>query len=57
MDKEIPGGVECLKDNPGASRKVSKVSKTVEATIQKIINTDARYTIHELAKATGIAIF
>ena len=35
---------------------MSKISRTAEATIQKLINTDTQYTITELAKATGIAI-
>ena len=57
MDKEkFWEGVERLGDNPRTGRKVSKITKTAEATIQKLINTDARYTIRELAKATGISI-
>ena len=35
---------------------MSKINKTAEATLQKITNTDARFTIPELAKATGISI-
>ena len=45
-----------MKDNHRAGRKVSKISKTAEATIQKLMNTNARYTIPELAKVTGISI-
>ena len=35
---------------------MSKIVNTAEATIQKFINTDARYTIPELAKAISIAM-
>ena len=48
--------MESLEDNPRAGRKVSNTTKTAEATIQKLISTDARYNIRELAKATGISI-
>ena len=48
--------MESLEDNPRTGRKVSKIIKTAEATIQKLINTDARYTSRELAKATGISL-
>ena len=54
--KKFREGVESLEDNPRTGRKVSKITKTAEATIQKLINTDARYTIRELAKATGISL-
>ena len=54
--KKFREGVESQKDNPRTGRKVSKTIKTAEATIQKLINTDARYTIRELAKATGISL-
>ena len=48
--------MESLKDNTSTGRKVSKSIKTAEATIHKLISTDARYTIRELANATGISI-
>ena len=49
--------MESLEDNHRTSKKVSKIIKTAEATIQKkSINTDTSYTIPELAKATGISI-
>ena len=35
---------------------MSKISKTAEATIQKLMSTYARYTMPELAKVTGISI-
>ena len=35
---------------------MSKISETAEAKIQKLLNTDARNTIPELARATGISI-
>ena len=54
--KKFREGVESLEDNPRTGRKVSKIIKTAEATIQKLINTNARYTIRELAKATGISL-
>ena len=54
--KKFREGVECLKDNPRAGKKVSKISKTAKAKIQKLINTYTRYTIPELAKVTGISI-
>ena len=43
--KKLREGVESLEDNPRTGRKVSK-----------LIRTDARYTISELAKATDISI-
>ena len=54
--KKFRVGVEPLEDNPRTGRKVSKITKTAEATIQILINTDACYTIRGLAKATGISI-
>ena len=54
--KKLREGVESLEDNPKTGRKVSKVIKTAEATIHKLINTEARYTIPDLARATGISI-
>ena len=35
---------------------MSKIGKTRKRHIKKLINTDARYTIPELGKATGISI-
>ena len=52
--KKFGEGVESLEDNPRTGRQVSKTIKTAEATIHKLISTDARYTIRKLAKATGI---
>lgn len=54
--KKFRDGVESLEDNPRTGIKVSKTIKIAEAMIQKLINTDARYTIRELAKATGISL-
>ena len=54
--KKFKEGVESLEDNPRTGRKVGKIIKTAEATIQKLINTDARYNIRELAKATSISL-
>ena len=54
--KKFWEGVESLEDNPRTGRKVSKTIKTVEATIHKLISSDERYAIRELAKATGISI-
>ena len=48
--------MESLEENTRTSRKLSKTINTAEATIQKIISTDAGYTIRDLAKATGISI-
>ena len=54
--KKFLEGVESLEDNPRTGRKMSKTIKTAEATIHKLISIDARFTIRELAKATGISI-
>ena len=42
--KKFREGVESLEDNPRTFRKVSKIIKTAETAIQKLLNTDARYT-------------
>ena len=54
--KKFQKGVESLEDNPRAGRKMSKTTETVEATIQTLKSTDARYTTLELVKSTGIRI-
>ena len=54
--KKFRVGVERMGDNPRTGRKVSQITKTAEATIQILINSYVRYTIRELAKATGISI-
>ena len=54
----LPGGQR----NPGRVWRASKITleqvhlEKCKATMQKIISTDARYTIPELAKATCISI-
>ena len=47
--KKFRVGEERIRDNPRIGRKVSKITKTAEATIQILINSYVRYTIRELA--------
>lgn len=55
-NKKFREGVESLENNPRTGRKISKTTIAAEAKIQNLINTDARYTVRELAKATGISL-
>ena len=44
-----------LENGPKSGRRISKTTKQADAKIKELLKTDARHTLRDLAKITGIS--